>query len=499
MRDDQEESSAREELERGEIMDQHDSPEGSGDPARKGGLQDLVADSQQSEDETEEGEDVTTEITELSQALELADDPVRMYLKEIGRVDLLEADQELWLSVRMSADDQLGQLRSNRPRGASSSEGLVAAHSTNLDNLFVNWKRLGKEINRMNQPEPDLRLIIEEGRQLRITWQADSPSYLRAWLDNGLWGTEPDWEEVARGAINLFTALYLTPPEVQQRLSRRFADGKGLPTKRTLKRWLPDAERLAEDSKIIAKLADESQSALIRANLRLVVSVAKRYMGRGIAFLDLIQEGNIGLMKAVDKFDHRKGCRFRTYATYWIQHAMTRAIAKQANPIRIPVRIINTLRKVHRAEDQYIKQHGRPPSSKQLAEHLDIPIEEIEKVKEIPRHVTSLEGSVSDQDDDGDMLIKLIEDVNTPSPMKEAFRELVRDELNDVLGVLSDREQQVLQLRYGLRDGHARTLEQIGAALNISRERVRQIEAGALDKLKQPELKQRLKRFKQLM
>ncbi|MFQ5793839.1 MAG: RNA polymerase sigma factor RpoD/SigA [Candidatus Bipolaricaulia bacterium] len=243
-----------------------------------------------------------------------------------------------------------------------------------------------------------------------------------------------------------------------------------------------------------------AKQRFILANLRLVISIAKGYNGQGLSFLDLIQEGNIGLMKAVERFDYRRGYRFRTYATRWIQHAVTRAITKQASTIRIPVRTINTLRKVHRAEEQYIKEYGRPPSPEELSERLGILLEEIERAKEIPRYTVSLESSVHGQDDEGDMFIKLIEDEKTPSPMKEALKELLREELNNALvDVLSDREREVLQLRYGLKDDHSRTLKQIGAVLNISRERVRQIEAGALKKLKQPTLKQRLKRFKELM
>ena len=170
-----------------------------------------------------------------------------------------------------------------------------------------------EDAHRLDQPVPDLRLILEEARQLRQAWDVVTVSYLRTWLDNEMWGSDPTWEQVARNALEVFLALYLFPTDVQERLSERLANGKRPPISRTFKRWLADPKELRYETRIIVGLAEEAQAALIRANLRLVVSVAKRYMGRGIAFLDLIQEGNIGLLRAVEKFDPAKGYKFSTY------------------------------------------------------------------------------------------------------------------------------------------------------------------------------------------
>ena len=224
----------------------------------------------------------------LSLPPESSDDPVRLYLKEIGRVELLNSSQEMWLALRMAAVERLDNLMEGRAQ-RSEKKPVEAAFLASFDDLQTSWKRLGEDAKRMKEQPPELQLALAEAMQLRQAWEQEEPSYLRSWLDNGLWGKDDSWEEVAREALKVLVALYTMPHELQEKLEVRLGKVKGLPTKRTYQRWLPEAEALRTERATLIALSEEAQKALIRANLRLVVSVAKRYMGRGIAFLDLIQ------------------------------------------------------------------------------------------------------------------------------------------------------------------------------------------------------------------
>ncbi len=256
------------------------------------------------------------------------------------------------------------------------------------------------------------------------------------------------------------------------------------------------AEEEIELSKKMENGGEEGRLArqrLAEANLRLVVSIAKRYVGRGMLFLDLIQEGNLGLIKAVEKYDYRKGFKFSTYATWWIRQAITRAIADQARTIRIPVHMVETINRLIRVSRQLLQELGREPTPEEIADAMGIPVEKVREIQKVSQEPVSLETPIGEEEDSH--LGDFIQDENVQVPAEAAAYTLLREQLNEVLDTLTDREQQVLRLRFGLDDGRARTLEEVGREFHVTRERIRQIEAKALRKLRQPSRSRKLRDY----
>ena len=445
--------------------------------------------------------------------MELSDDPVRLYLKEIGGIDLLDPDHEFWLATRMIAARRVESLARQHPtvrRGDSQSRGIYRAF---YEELSTSWSRVEEDTERMDFDQPDLSRVLTEAQLLQETWHAVTPSYLRSYLDNGLWGKDSFWDGVARNAFSVFLCFYVIPGKLADKIRAYIESRGGIPAARTFNRYLPDDDVLKEELEAIRLRAQESHHAIIRANLRLVVSVAKRYIGRGSSFLDLIQEGNLGLLRAVSKFDPARGYKFSTYATWWIRQSISRSIADQARTIRIPVHVFESINRLVRVQRRLVQHLEREPSSKELAveagflepqdeqairrawaERAEIPMDvhrrwsraasKVDRILRAAEEPMSLESPVGSED--SSQLGDFIEDEDALEPDDAAAREMLREQVKNALAVLSEREREVLELRFGLIDGKDHTLEEVGQYFKVTRERIRQIEAKALRKLRHP-------------
>ena len=479
---------------------------------------------QSSEEWAELAMDDPLEILEdPSIAMELSEDPVRLYLKEIGQIHLLDADSEFRLAARIEAERRIVAWQDHTEPAAGAEGHYLSLYMGVAQELLTSWERLEEDCQRLSQGEtPDLSLVLAEAQMLRRQWQAEEPSYLRSFLDNGLWGKDPMWDGLVRHAFSLFLCLYLLPVEMAQTLMTALRQEQSMPGLPFFEKTLPTDAQLEYDFDVIERRSDEANQTLIRANLRLVVSIAKRYLGRGISFLDLIQEGNLGLLRAVAKFDPTRGFKFSTYATWWIRQSISRYIAEQARTIRIPVHLFEAITRLLRVQRSLVQQLGREPNHEELAleagfladedvqiiararaENLPLDPEvqrrwmwataKVQRILQSAEEPVSLERPVGDEE--SSQLGDFIEDNDALEPMDAAAREMLREQVQSALGALSERERQVLELRFGLIDGKDHTLEEVSRYFNVTRERIRQIEAKALRKLRHPTRSRHLREY----
>jgi RNA polymerase primary sigma factor len=446
-----------------------------------------------------------------------ADDPVRLYMREIGNIDLLDADDEFWLSSRMKAQDLVEELErklTNPGQGA-----LMLAIFEELLAINAGLKGMTRKIQ---VSMPDVQQLLVETHHLRQSWQLDAPSYLRNYFEKTFWIPDKKYRDVIKPIFRLYLCFYLLPIELSQKLHRFFERKTKLPGMIYFKSNLPDEAILLENFHNINLLNGEANQVLTLANLRLVVSVAKRYMNRGITFLDLIQEGNLGLLRAVQKFDPTLGYKFSTYATWWIRQSISRYIAEHARTIRIPVHMYESISRVLRIQRVLTQKLGREPTMEEIAlesEYLeddaeqairqavneDLPIDpvftiawedasdKIRNILKVAEEPISLERPIGDEDNS--TLGDFIEDQEAAVPMDEATKEILREHVRSSLSTLTERERQVLELRFGLVDGHDHTLEEVSQFFNVTRERIRQIESKALRKLRHPSRSSDLREF----
>lgn len=477
--------------------------------------------------EGEDEEDILENLSDL-EARRLAaldqtegDDPVRMYLREISATPLLTADQELKTCATFSAEQLLPRFNEVAEQADMTVWQVIYAH------LTQSWLAVVEQCAARQAAAPNLASILAEARQIPFFYTDVSPAYIQQYLRNLGWGQDQTVETISKPLFEVILSVILMPPtfidQLAEYVQQTDYDGVGeLPEWEEAAAWLPDADRCDDHLADIERRAEEARQSLIRANLRLVVSIAKRYLGRGISFLDLIQEGNMGLLRATEKFYSWRGFKFSTYATWWIRQAISRSIADQARTIRIPVHLVETINKLSRVQRRMTQELGQEPTNEDLAMEMNLlderelaaimeaqangrPIDPVlvrkleqavkyvQEIMRVSAEPISLETPVGSEQNS--LLGDFIEDQSEMSPMDSATLEMLKEQVRSVLANLSERERNVLEMRFGFRDGVTHTLEDVGKMFNVTRERVRQIEAKALRKLRHPHHSRRLRDY----
>lgn len=446
------------------------------------------------------------------------DDPVRMYLREISATPLLTADQELRLCATYSAEQLFNTLEEKAGKEGDSIWLATYRH------LEAAWQTVRDECDQRQVNQPDLAQILREARDMPWQYSAPATCYMERYLREMGWGQDLTVEKISRPLLEVVLTAIIFPPDFVDELARHVehTGSAELIEWDEASAWMPPTDRCERHLADMRRRADEARRALIAANLRLVVSIAKRYLGRGISFLDLIQEGNMGLLRATQKFYSWRGFKFSTYATWWIRQAISRSIADQARTIRIPVHLIETINKLSRVQRRMTQEMGQEPTTEDLALEMNLlnerelalimeaqsngkPIDPalLRKLEQAVRHVQdimrvsaepiSLETPVGSEQNS--LLGDFIEDQSEMSPIDSAMLEMLKEQVRSVLTSLSERERDVLELRFGFKDGRTHTLEEVGLAFGVTRERVRQIEAKALRKLRHPHYSRRLRDY----